>query len=110
MAATLLAALPIARRVLSHAPLGSDAHTATVSPKFQLSLIDYEYAVYNFRGFDLGNHFCERYIDNAAAEYPGFSIELALFPSDLAIATFARQYLNALHTAQRVCTRDVCCS
>lgn len=25
----------------------------------RLLLIDYEYANYNYRGFDIGNHFCE---------------------------------------------------
>jgi thiamine kinase-like enzyme len=64
-----------------------------------LWLIDYEYAAYNFRGFDLGNHFCETYIDNAASGDPFFVIDVLSFPTDAAITAFARRYLEHLRGA-----------
>ena len=43
----------------------------------QISLIDYEYACYNYRGFDLGNHFCEfAGFDGDYSKYPGKEAQL----------------------------------
>lgn len=38
--------------------------------KPELVLIDFEYCSYNYRGFDLANHFAEWQYDYTAPEYP----------------------------------------
>eukprot|EP00698_Gefionella_okellyi_P011376 TRINITY_DN2994_c0_g1_i2.p1 TRINITY_DN2994_c0_g1~~TRINITY_DN2994_c0_g1_i2.p1 ORF type:complete len:248 (+),score=70.20 TRINITY_DN2994_c0_g1_i2:371-1114(+) len=50
-----------------------------------LLLIDFEYSEYNYRGFDLGNHF---------NEYCGFDCDYSLFPKKDAQAHFFRAYLR----------------
>lgn len=40
--------------------------------KLELVLIDFEYCSYNYRGFDIANHFVEWQYDYTAAEYPFF--------------------------------------
>lgn len=40
--------------------------------KPELVLIDFEYCSYNYRGFDIANHFVEWQYDYTAAEYPFF--------------------------------------
>jgi len=57
-------------------------------------VIDYEYSSYNFRGFDLGNHFCEHFIDYRAKEYPNFKIDPAKYPSKEHQLEFLSSYLE----------------
>eukprot|EP00250_Pteridium_aquilinum_P001431 c11626_g1_i1 orf=243-1352(+) len=52
----------------------------------KLYLIDFEYGSYNFRGYDIGNHF---------AEYAGFECNYSLYPDKKTQFHFFRQYLNA---------------
>lgn len=40
--------------------------------KPELVLIDFEYCSYNYRGFDIANHFVEWQYDYTASEYPFF--------------------------------------
>ncbi|KAG5191711.1 kinase-like domain-containing protein, partial [Tribonema minus] len=57
-----------------------------------LYLIDYEYASYNPRGFDVGNHFCEW-----CADYRGaapHALDAARFPSDAQRRAFCAAYLG----------------
>ncbi|WJX67586.1 ethanolamine kinase [Trifolium repens] len=51
----------------------------------KLYLIDYEYASYNYRGFDIGNHF---------AEYAGFECDYSLYPNMNEQYHFFRHYLQ----------------
>src|SRR5688572_12530150 len=55
-------------------------------------LIDYEYACYNYRGFDLGNHFCE---------YLTFDIDLSKYPSKDKQMLFLRAYAKAFAIEER---------
>lgn len=53
-----------------------------------VSFIDYEYGAQNYRGFDIGNHFCE---------YAGFECEFdQYYPDKQMQMTFLRSYLKAL--------------
>ena len=47
--------------------------------------IDYEYGCFSFRGFDIGNHFCE---------YAGFDCEWDRFPNDDYIRNWLQVYLR----------------
>lgn len=46
-----------------------------------LVLIDFEYCSYNYRGFDLANHFIEWMYDYTAKESPNFSVHRDQYPS-----------------------------
>ncbi|EGG17238.1 ethanolamine kinase B [Cavenderia fasciculata] len=51
--------------------------------------IDFEYSGYNFRGFDLGNFFCE---------FSGLDLDYTRYPSVQKQKQFIRYYLKALHS------------
>ncbi|KAJ1917460.1 hypothetical protein H4219_003203 [Mycoemilia scoparia] len=51
----------------------------------EISFIDYEYGTYNFRGFDIANHFCE---------YAGFECDYSRYPSKEAQIKWFRTYLE----------------
>lgn len=56
--------------------------------------IDFEFCAYNFRGFDLGNHFCERMFDYSNAEWPHYHVYKDEYPGDEAKRLFIREYLK----------------
>ncbi|KAL1231071.1 Choline kinase [Trichinella spiralis] len=47
-----------------------------------IMFIDFEYSSYNYRGFDLANHFCEWIFDCTITEPPGFVVEPSHFPTE----------------------------
>lgn len=51
-----------------------------------VSFIDYEYGSFNYRSFDIANHFCE---------FAGFDCDYSLFPSE----SFQRQWIKEYLTA-----------
>jgi ethanolamine kinase len=51
----------------------------------KLYLIDFEYASYNYRGFDIGNHF---------NEYAGYDCDYSLCPNKDEQYYFFRHYLQ----------------
>ncbi len=53
-----------------------------------VSFIDYEYGAQNFRGFDIGNHFCE---------YAGFDCLFEYYPSKETQLVFLEAYLSELN-------------
>lgn len=71
-------------------PLGL-SETTTSMATYRLQLIDYEYAGFNFAGYDIANHFCE---------YAGFATSaedlVASYPSASARKHFFRVYVAAL--------------
>ncbi|KAJ1958795.1 hypothetical protein EC988_000067 [Linderina pennispora] len=54
--------------------------------KDSVSFIDYEYATYSYRGFDIANHFCE---------YAGFECDYSRYPSKERQIEWFRTYLAA---------------
>lgn len=67
-----------------------------VECRARLQLIDFEYASWNYRAFELGNFLCETYIDNFATDSPtGFRIHREKFPTDAFQRDFSRRYLVA---------------
>lgn len=44
-------------------------------------LIDFEYCSYNYRGFDIANHFIEWIYDYTEAEHPNFRVVKENYPS-----------------------------
>ncbi|KAF4528835.1 hypothetical protein B566_EDAN017206 [Ephemera danica] len=62
----------------------------------QLVLIDFEYCSYNYRGFDLANHFCEWTYDYTPQQAPNFSSSPELYPSREQQLVLVRSYLATL--------------
>lgn len=63
----------------------------------KLMLIDFEYSSYNYRGFDIGNHFCEWMYDYNCEEYPFFKVNTQAYPSKAQQMYFFENYLREFH-------------
>ncbi|XP_044579530.1 choline kinase alpha isoform X2 [Cotesia glomerata] len=63
--------------------------------KRELVIIDFEYCSYNYRGFDLANHFVEWQYDYTAEEYPFFHERKGAGPTDEQKLHFIRSYLKS---------------
>lgn len=61
----------------------------------RMTIIDWEYGHYNYRGFDLGNHFNEWMFDYSMTGQPGFEWTAANYPSKEMQYQFFRSYLRA---------------
>ncbi|XP_036182313.1 choline kinase alpha isoform X2 [Myotis myotis] len=59
----------------------------------KLMLIDFEYSSYNYRGFDIANHFCEWMYDYNYEKYPFFRANLGKFPTRKQQLHFISSYL-----------------
>jgi choline/ethanolamine kinase len=57
-------------------------------------LIDFEYCSYNYRAYDIANHFCEWCFEYDTPDYPHFAIHLDRFPSVEIQRNFIRNYLD----------------
>nr|XP_010600627.1 choline/ethanolamine kinase isoform X2 [Loxodonta africana]XP_023398079.1 choline/ethanolamine kinase isoform X2 [Loxodonta africana] len=58
-----------------------------------LMLVDFEYSSYNYRGFDIGNHFCEWVYDYTHEEWPFYKARPADYPTREQQLHFIRHYL-----------------
>ncbi|CAG8560293.1 1434_t:CDS:2 [Funneliformis mosseae] len=63
----------------------------------KVSFIDYEYGCYSYRGFDIGNHFCE---------FAGFECDYSLYPDKKFQLQWLRHYLNTFNSAKGEVLRD----
>ncbi|KAM4572741.1 choline kinase alpha isoform 2-T2 [Odontesthes bonariensis] len=64
------------------------------SDQQKLMLIDFEYSSYNYRGFDIGNHFCEWMYDYNSDEFPFFKVSPQNYPSKAQQLHFIESYLS----------------
>uniref|UniRef100_A0A3Q4HIB5 Ethanolamine kinase n=1 Tax=Neolamprologus brichardi TaxID=32507 RepID=A0A3Q4HIB5_NEOBR len=64
------------------------------SDRHRLMLIDFEYSSYNYRGFDVGNHFCEWMYDYNCDEFPFFKVSAQNYPSKAQQLHFIESYLR----------------
>jgi len=63
----------------------------------KLSVIDFEYASYNYRAFDIANHFCEWTLDyHSNNSHPYFHSKLEFYPNEDQQTIFAKHYLSGL--------------
>ncbi|XP_052017234.1 choline/ethanolamine kinase isoform X2 [Apodemus sylvaticus] len=58
-----------------------------------LMLVDFEYSSYNYRGFDIGNHFCEWVYDYTYEEWPFYKARPTDYPTREQQLRFIRHYL-----------------
>lgn len=76
----------------------SDANSAADGEP-ELMIIDFEYCAYNYRGFDLANHFLEWTFDYTNAQSPYFYHKLDHYPSVEQQEKFIVEYLSHLAPA-----------
>ena len=60
----------------------------------RIMLIDFEFCGYNYRGFDLANHFCEWVFDYNHSEFPFYKCRRDFFPSRKRQLDFFNAYLE----------------
>ncbi|ODN04629.1 Choline/ethanolamine kinase [Orchesella cincta] len=77
------------------------------TPDEKLVLIDFEYCSYNYRGFDLANHFGEWSYNYNVEAYPNFSFTPQDLPSRAEKLTFIRRYIAVLREEYKVNFADV---
>ncbi|XP_014240177.1 choline/ethanolamine kinase isoform X1 [Cimex lectularius] len=62
-----------------------------------LVFIDFEYCSYNYRGFDLANHFIEWTYDYTNKEYPHYTANSENYPSEDSMRLFIEKYLSTMY-------------
>ncbi|XP_076848302.1 choline kinase alpha [Brachyhypopomus gauderio] len=62
--------------------------------KQKLMLIDFEYSSYNYRGFDIGNFFCEWMYDYNCETSPFFKVSTDSYPTKAEQMQFIKNYLS----------------
>jgi len=67
-----------------------------------LCLIDYEYCAYNYRGFDIANHFVEWTYDYKNPIYPHYTINRELFPTKEQQTEFLKRYSQCMGNNESV--------
>ncbi|CEF60143.1 Protein kinase-like domain-containing protein [Strongyloides ratti] len=77
--------------------IDNDIDESLIQPFF---VIDYEYANYNYRGFDFGNHFCEWGISYDTEDSCGYTINTDHFPTSQKMKVFLKEYLNSFYSNQ----------
>ncbi|XP_064168040.1 choline kinase alpha isoform X2 [Anguilla rostrata] len=60
----------------------------------KLMLIDFEYSSYNYRGFDIGNHFCEWMYDYTHENFPFFKASPENYPTRAQQLHYIGAYLS----------------
>ncbi|XP_056454043.1 choline kinase alpha isoform X1 [Gadus chalcogrammus] len=60
----------------------------------KLMLIDFEYSSYNYRGFDIANHFCEWMYDYNCDKFPFFKVNAGNYPSKAQQLHFIESYMR----------------
>lgn len=60
-----------------------------------LIIIDYEYCAYNYRSYEIANHFIEWIFDYKVPEYPYFSVHLDNYPTVQQQRAFVEHYLKS---------------
>lgn len=61
--------------------LSGQSHTSSDNGEPDLIIIDFEYCAYNYRGFDLANHFVEWTMDYTNKEFPFYYHKKEQYPT-----------------------------
>uniref|UniRef100_A0A7E4UYS3 Choline/ethanolamine kinase n=1 Tax=Panagrellus redivivus TaxID=6233 RepID=A0A7E4UYS3_PANRE len=68
----------------------------------ELVMIDFEFACYNYRGFEFANHFVEWTIDYDTKTPPFYEIDTKKLPSKARMTEFMVAYLKELHSTESI--------
>jgi len=60
----------------------------------KMVLIDFEYCSYNYRGFDLANHFCEWMYDYSHDKFPHYKFNPQNYPNENQLRHFINEYVK----------------
>lgn len=71
----------------------------------EIRMIDFEYAAYNHRGFDISQHFNEYCYDYEVKEFPYFKKDAAAYPSKDLQMNFYRSYFHTLADIEKKITK-----
>ncbi|XP_063099971.1 choline/ethanolamine kinase isoform X3 [Cavia porcellus] len=71
-----------------------------------LMLVDFEYSSYNYRGFDIGNHFCEWVYDYTHEEWPFYKAQPTDYPTREQQLHFIRHYLAEVKKGKTVAQEE----
>ncbi|KAJ3618680.1 hypothetical protein MTP99_006651 [Tenebrio molitor] len=66
----------------------------------QIVVIDFEYCSYNYRSFDIANHFVEWMYDYTAADYPFYKEQVDHYPTKQQRLHFVKAYLEARNSKE----------
>lgn len=73
----------------------------------RIVFIDFEYCSYNYRGYDIANHFCEWLFEYGTPEYPHFRYFQDKFPTIDEQKNFVHHYLKQIHRLRRGSTSSL---
>ncbi|XP_046861526.1 choline kinase alpha-like isoform X1 [Xenia sp. Carnegie-2017] len=73
----------------------------------KIRVIDFEYSCYNYRGYDIGNHFSEWIFDYNHPHYPFFTGDVTKYPSYDQKVFFVRAYLQAYNETTDVTLDEI---
>ncbi|XP_046861621.1 uncharacterized protein LOC124454912 [Xenia sp. Carnegie-2017] len=73
----------------------------------KIRVTDFEYSCYNYRGYDIGNHFSEWIFDYDHPHYPFFTGEVTKYPSYDQEVFFVRAYLQAYNETTDVTLDEI---
>ncbi|KAL1450625.1 hypothetical protein WDU94_002967 [Cyamophila willieti] len=70
---------------------------AAASSKIDLVVIDFEYCSYNYRAFDIANHFVESTYDYTYKHFPHYTVRRDNYPSYAIRKAFVETYLSRMN-------------
>jgi len=76
---------------------GNLLHTTRTDGGNPIQMIDFEYSSYNYRGFDIANHFCEWMYDYSHSSWPYYSYNPNSYPNRTQQVNFIETYLRVIH-------------
>ena len=77
---------------------------------WKLVPIDFEYASYNYRGYDIANHFCEWMYEYHVDKPPYFRAILEDYPNKDQQRAFCSRYLQAYHSTSSTSAGSESCN
>ena len=72
----------------------------------KMVLIDFEYCSYNYRAFDLANHFCEWMYDYSYDKFPHYKFNPQNYPTDVQIRHFITEYVKHYYQGENYIGSD----
>lgn len=66
----------------------------------KMVLIDFEFCSYNWRGFDLANHFCEWMYDYSYDKFPHYKYNPQNYPNENQMRLFINEYVKHYHQGE----------
>lgn len=78
--------------------LSGQSHTSSDNSEPDMIIIDFEYCAYNYRGFDLANHFIEWTLDYTNKEFPFYYHRQNQYPTVEQQVQIDKQSMKKLNT------------